>query len=177
MSRFRNAARSLTSGYAAMIGNALYTLASYPLALHYLSTDQFGLWALITQIAGYLVLIDLGMSGSVARILIDHKDNQERGDYGSVIKTGSLVLVVQGAIIILAGVALAYALPAVMQLPVKFVPIFRVLTAGQCALLGAFFIGRMLTSLLQAHQRFDVINYAQIVQLAAGFAAQWLTFH
>src|ERR1043166_1048523 len=99
MSRLRNTVRALASGYAAMAGMALYSLATIPLALHYLSKDEFGLWALVTQIGSYLLLIDLGMSGSVSRILIDHKDTKGDGMYGAVLRTSLLVLLVQGVFI------------------------------------------------------------------------------
>src|SRR5436190_7630975 len=103
MSRFRNTARSLSSGYLAMGSNVLYTLAQVPLALHFLSKDEFGLWAVAAQVAGYLILIDFGITGAVARILIDHKDDPAGAEYDSVIKTSLLVFVAQGLLIALAG--------------------------------------------------------------------------
>ena len=103
MSRFKNLGRSLVSGYLALGANVLYTLASVPLALHYLSRAEFGLWALTAQIAGFISLIDLGMGSSIARILIDHKDQRETGQYGGAIKTGALVGAVQGAIVLVVG--------------------------------------------------------------------------
>ena len=58
MSRIKNLARGLASGYAAMAANVLYTMGSVPLALSYLSKDEFGLWAVVSTIGGYLMLID-----------------------------------------------------------------------------------------------------------------------
>ena len=52
MSRVRHYTRSLASGYAAFAANTVFSLVSVPLALHYLSKAEFGLWALTTQIAG-----------------------------------------------------------------------------------------------------------------------------
>src|SRR6266481_242388 len=113
MSRLRRVAHSVASGYVVLAVTAVYALASLPLALHYLSQERFGLWGLMASISGYLSLIDLGMSGSVARLLIDHKDERQSGSYGSLIKTGWLVLTAQGAIIFLAGFGLA---PVLSQL-------------------------------------------------------------
>src|SRR5690242_7647743 len=96
MSRLRRVVHSVAAGYAVLVVTALYALGSVPLALHYLSTDKFGLWALMATIGGYLGLIDLGMSGSLARMLIDHKDNRDGGTYGSFIQTGFIVLIIQG---------------------------------------------------------------------------------
>jgi O-antigen/teichoic acid export membrane protein len=177
MSRLRNVARSLASGYAVTASNVVYTLGSVPLALHYLTNEEFGLWALVMQVSGYLTLIDLGMSGSVYRILIDHKDQKSDGVYGSVIKTGCLVLLTQGAIIALAGTALSFWLPSLMHAPAGLAPTFRLLVAGQCVLLGAFFGARILTHILQAHQRFDILNYSGMAQLAVSFGVQWAGFH
>jgi len=107
MPRFRRVLHGAASGYVLLIITSLYSLASVPLALHYLSKERFALWALMAGIGGYLSLIDLGMSNSVARLLIDHKDLREGGTYGSLIKTGWLVLVVQAGIVFLAGFGLA----------------------------------------------------------------------
>ena len=76
MSRFRQIVHGTASGYGVLVATALYGLASFPLALHYLSKERFGLWALMSTIGGYLVLVDLGMSGSVAWLLVDHKDQR-----------------------------------------------------------------------------------------------------
>ena len=66
MSRSSLYVRSLASGYVTLAANTAFTLASVPLALHYLSENEFGLWALSTQLAGYIALVDFGMSAAVA---------------------------------------------------------------------------------------------------------------
>jgi hypothetical protein len=48
--RTYNFIRSLGAGYFAIAVNIVYTVASVPLALHYLGKEQFGLWALAQQI-------------------------------------------------------------------------------------------------------------------------------
>jgi O-antigen/teichoic acid export membrane protein len=176
MSRFRNTARSLASGYLAMGATVIYTLASVPLALHFLDKDQFGLWALAAQVASYLALIDLGVTGAAGRILIDAKDHRASGAYGSVIKTSLLVYLIQGLLVIVLGCALAFWLPSMMHVPEQYVRTCRILVAALCAMTGAVFSSRLLTGLLQAHQRFDCINYSQIAQLSGALFAQWIGF-
>src|SRR5437660_12580980 len=110
MSRFQRVIHSVASGYALLIGTAVYALVSWPLAMYYLSDERFGLWGLMSNIAAHLSLIDLGMSASVGRLLIDHKDDPGTGAYGSFIQTGWLVLASQAAIIFLVGFSVAPAL-------------------------------------------------------------------
>ena len=116
-SRFRRGVHNMAAGYALLAATTLVTLASVPLALHYLSEERFGLWALMSSIGSYLSLIDLGMAGSVSRLLIDHKDRRDGGVYGSMILTGWLVSVTQGAVIWLAGLAIAPVLAGLLDIP------------------------------------------------------------
>src|SRR4051812_20217234 len=100
MSRLKNFTRSLLSGYVLMGVNILYTFFSVPLVLSYLSKSQFGLWGVVGAMAEYIALVDLGVSGSVYLILVDHKDDRANKDYGSLIQTSFLVNIVQGLIVL-----------------------------------------------------------------------------
>ncbi|HEX3856608.1 MAG TPA: oligosaccharide flippase family protein [Verrucomicrobiae bacterium] len=177
MSRLKKFTHSLLSGYLQIATNVIYTLASVPLALHYLSKEQFGLWQVTTAITGYLLLIDFGMTGSVGRILIDYKDNPRGGAYGSVIKIGGIVFLIQGLAIAGAGTALSFWLPQFMNVPPSLQHTLFYLVAGQCSLQGIFFATRIFWNIAAAHQRNDLCNYGQIGTLIAGFVALWLAFH
>ncbi|MCX8090618.1 MAG: oligosaccharide flippase family protein [Verrucomicrobiae bacterium] len=174
MSRFAKFAQSLASGYALIGVNVLYTLAMLPLAVAYLGAVEFGLWAGITAIATQIqVLADFGMTGSVFRILADHKDDRVSDQYGRVIQTGFLALAAQGLLVALLGGALSYWTPQLLNVPVEYHAISRLLMAGQCLLLAAGFLGRIFTLVLQAHHRFDAGNYSQMAGLLSGLAALW----
>jgi hypothetical protein len=79
MTRAKYFFSALFAGYASLAANFFFTFLSVPIALHFLSKEQFGLWALVVQLGGYLVLVDLGMSTSVARFLADFKDSKDQG--------------------------------------------------------------------------------------------------
>jgi O-antigen/teichoic acid export membrane protein len=177
MSRFKRFAHSLVSGYALLVANVLYTLASVPLALHYLTKEEFGLWAVVSQVCNFnMLVVDLGMSGAVARILIDHKDDSTSTKYGEVIQTGLLVLLVQGVILAVAGGLLSYWLPQLMAVDAKYWSIFRQLVIWQCVLLAFSFVMRIFSFILQAHQRFDICNYANLAGFAVGLTGLWVGF-
>lgn len=176
MSRIKKFTRSLFSGYLMLGANTFYTLASVPLVLHYLSKPEVGLWALVSQIGGYITLIDLGMSASVGRILIDHKDDRSNGAYGSVIKTGALVGCIQGILIIFLGVTLSLLVGSWLGVPRELQAKFTRLMAGQSVLLGISFSTRIFGNLLIAHQRLDVGNYSSAIFFFLNLAAMWLGF-
>ncbi|HZL14349.1 MAG TPA: oligosaccharide flippase family protein [Verrucomicrobiae bacterium] len=180
MSRLKKFTHSLVSGYVSLGVNIFYTLASVPLALHYLDKAEFGLWALVTQVGGYIALIDLGMGGSISRILIDHKDDRQNGAYGSVIKTSVLVGVTQGMLIILAGAGLSVLAGPLLHIPADLQHKFMWLLIGQSWLLALSFAGRIFNYVLLAHQHQAFTYYGGaglfFVNLAgmwAGLAAGW----
>jgi O-antigen/teichoic acid export membrane protein len=177
MSRLKNFTRSLLSGYAQIAVNVLYTLASVPLALHYLTKAEFGLWALTLQVAGFISLVDLGMGSSVARILIDHKDDRHNGRYGGAIKSGFLVGLAQGLITLLVGLGLVWFLGNWLRLSADLARPFFWLMTGQVLLAAVAFSTRMFGQILYASQRMDVSNYSGMIQLVAGFVTLWMGFH
>ena len=177
MSRFRRVVHSAASGYVVLVVTAVYALASVPLALHYLSKKEFALWALMGSISGYLSLIDVGMSSSVARLLIDHKDQREGGTYGGLIKTGWLVLVAQGTIVLLVGTGLAPLLADLLAIQPALRPQFIEVLRWQSASLALGFVLRIFSHLLHAHQRVDIINYSQIAMVGLNFLLLWWFFH
>jgi O-antigen/teichoic acid export membrane protein len=176
MSRLKKFTRSLMSGYLMLGVNIFYTLASVPLALHYLSIPEFGLWALTQQVANFIALIDLGMSSSIGRILIDHKDNRSNGRYGGTLKSGILVGLAQGLIVLIVGLSLVWFLAAWLRLPQELASTFFWLMTGQILLTAAMFGTRIFGHILYAWQRIDVTNYSGIIQLVVQFATLWIGF-
>ena len=164
------------SGYGSIAANIVFTMASIPLALHYLDKENFGLWALAAQINGYLILIDLGMNGAVSRFIADHKDDVNGGEYGSHLLTGAVVFAIQGLLIAGLGIGLSWYAPALFSIPSTLAADFKgllVLLAGMSGLSVAF---RAVGSPLWAFQRNDVVNHLSTLGVFANLALLWFGF-
>jgi O-antigen/teichoic acid export membrane protein len=70
--RLKSSPTALTAfaGYAALASSMGVGLFSVPLALHFLTSEEFGLWNIIGQSLGYLLLLDFGVSASASRLLV-----------------------------------------------------------------------------------------------------------
>ena len=176
MSRVKNYLSSVATGYVNLATNILYSLASVPLALHFLTREEFGLWALVVQLAWYLMLIDTGMSNATGRRLIDHKDERANGIYGSVLKTGLAVLGVQGIILCIATVLAAPLISAIFKIPPHLAPVFERLLVFQAAISALSLPARGVGQTLTAHARIDLINIANCCALVVNFAVTWFAF-
>jgi O-antigen/teichoic acid export membrane protein len=176
MSRFKRVIHGAASSYGVLAALAVYSLASVPLALHFLTKKQFALWALMTAVANYLSLIDLGMSSSLARLLIDHKDEREKGTYGGLIRTGALVLIAQGALIFVVGFFCAPLFCDLLKIEPELRASFIGLVRWQSGILGFGFAARIFGQLLFAHQRLDIANYTQIGMTLLSYFTLWYFF-
>ncbi len=177
MSRLRLYLQGVASNYVFWAATVVYSLISVPLALNFIGKEQFGLWALLTQIVSYMWLIDLGMSPSVGRLLIERKDRPDDGAYGSLIQTGFFVTAVQGALALVAGLVLASPLSHLLRIPPDSHATFCALVRWQSVITAAMFGTRMFRNVLYAHQRNDLVNYIQAASSLVGIVTLWLTLH
>jgi len=164
MTRMQRFLRTVMYSYAAIVASMFYQLASIPLALRFLTKEEFGLWILMTQIAGYLLMVDFGITYAIARLLIDYKDQRDGGDYGSLLQTGWLVLATQALIIVAIGIGLNPQIESALRIAPQFHKDFPILMRWLCVFQALLLTTRITPQVLYAHQRYDVVNYSAIAQ-------------
>lgn len=158
MTRLRQFAQGLGSSWLATLATVIYSLLSVPIALKYLSVDEFGLFVLLLQVAGYFMLIEIGMSAATARILIDYKDNRNDGSYGSVILTGFYVFATQALVVLAIGIVAAPFIVTVIGVPAAFTEIATFLLRCLAATSALNLAFRIYGSILYANKRLDLIH-------------------
>src|SRR6266404_5918188 len=177
MSRKRRFIFALGSGYVALAANVLYVAASIPLALHHLTREEFGLWSVVAPLRECLALLDLGVSASVARLLVDVKDDINGGVYGSLLKTAWLIFAILSTIIVSSGFLLSHPLSFLMGIPPSLVCTFEALVRWQFVITLLGFLTTPFGYLpLWSHQRSDVVNLTFVGFFAAGLFFMWIGF-
>ncbi len=177
MKRSQQFVRNTAVGYALVAANIAFTILSVPLALRYLGKEEFGLWALAQQIGGYLMLIDLGITSAMSRLLANHKDEVNGGAYGPLLLTGGIVFAVQGVLLAVFGVIFAFVAPQLFAVPAALAADFRNVLVILSMQSGAAIALRSITAPLWAFQRLDVSYGFGITSLVAGLAFLWIGFH
>jgi O-antigen/teichoic acid export membrane protein len=174
MSRLKNFSRNLATSYLQLAVNAIYSLASVPLILHWLPRAQFGLWSTMVQMISYITLVDLGINSAVARFLVDHKDARGDGKYAALVRTSLLVSLLQGLIILTVVTLGSPWLAALMKVPSEFQATFVNLMRFQGLIVAFTFCTNPLGIMLNAHQRTDLISRQSMFNLAVGLGLLWL---
>lgn len=174
-------ARLITSGviagYISIGVGILYAFFSVRLALHYLGKEEFGLWSLSSQIMGYLMLLELGVTGAVSRLLADHKDDISGNSYTGLLTAGLYLFGAQGLLVVIAGTLFSFLAPGLFAIPEHFRHEFTnllliITTAG-----GVSLALRFLGSPLWAFNRQDVSYSLSSLSLSANLLVLWCGFH
>ena len=169
--------RGLGASYFATVINIAYTAATVPLALHYLGKEQFGLWALAQQIAGYLILLEFGVSSAVSRFIANHKDDVNGGDYGRLLLTGAIVFAAQGSLIAVVGLVFSIFAPALFAIPTPLTADFTNILMIITSLAGFSIFSRSLGVPLWSFHRMDFSYHIGSISLISGFVILWIGFH
>jgi O-antigen/teichoic acid export membrane protein len=170
VNRTHSFARGLSASWLTALVTVIYGLVSVPLALHYLSVEEFGLLMLLLQIAGYFAFIEIGMGGATARLLIDHKDDPSTDSYGSLILTASLVFTVQAIIVLLVGLVGAPQIIMLLGIPQQLEGDATFLLRWLCASFAFATMFKIFGSVLYANKRLDLINIFTSASVLTGLA-------
>lgn len=176
MNRTRRFISGVASGYVAIICNIAYTAASIPLALHYLTKEEFGLWALAQQIAGYLLMLDLGISFSLNRLIANQKEKVDSSAYQDWLKNGALTFACLGVLMLCLGICFSLLAPKIFSLRGSLATDFRNVLLILTAVNSFSFSTRIFGAPLWAFQRMDVSNLFASLSLFTNFGALWLCF-
>jgi O-antigen/teichoic acid export membrane protein len=91
------------SGYLALFTVMGVGFCSVPLAFQFMGEDEFGLWNVLSQSLGLLLLIDFGVSSAASRILAEPLQAGDRGEIDSWWTVLVLVLGAQGLVMLAIG--------------------------------------------------------------------------
>ena len=103
---FKSTIRTTTSSYLGTITAAATGLISIRLATHFLTQEEFGLWSFTMQTVGYFLLMDLGVSNSVARLLGEPLASSDPQKINSWFTLSLLTLITQAVLILGLGIVL-----------------------------------------------------------------------
>jgi O-antigen/teichoic acid export membrane protein len=154
--------RNMTSSLVLMGLNFLVTAASYPIYLHYLGYEKYGLWLVLTAVLGSAQLGNLGVNAAVSRFVAHHHG---RRDYAAIerdVTTAHIVLALSGAVVIAIILGFQTRIVGAFKLaPANAALVLRLLPAVSVLSLYVFIV-RATAATLSGLGRMDLANYGRI---------------
>jgi O-antigen/teichoic acid export membrane protein len=149
--------------YAAAIASGLLVT---PIVIHSIGTPAFGVWSFIGAVTIYLSILDFGVGPSIVRFAAEARGREANDDLNAVASAGLVIYALIGLITLPIGIALAFAVPALVGAPHGLVWDARITTLLVVAALAIRFPLGLFNNLLVAQQRWDLQNLANFVGTA-----------
>ncbi|HXH72429.1 MAG TPA: polysaccharide biosynthesis C-terminal domain-containing protein [Mariprofundaceae bacterium] len=157
--------RNLSSQWLLYLLNAGMLLGITPLLMHGLGPSGFGVWVVAGNLVAWLMVLDFGVNAATVRsgaVLI----REGRGDqFQSLFHASLFLFLLIGLAVAGIGLLLGGFLPARFFGEVMSRSDFIVFFALLGLALAFGFWGQPFAAVLQAHQRFDHVNYVKAVAL------------
>ena len=134
-----------------------------PIIVGALGTEQFGIWALIGSILGFIALLDLGIGPSVIRFAAEQRGRGVKDETSELTSTAFAIYLVLALVTMLLAVVLAWLLPHAVEISDQYVraaQIAVVISVGTFVL--RFPVG-LFSYLLAGQQRYDVLNIGNLL--------------
>jgi O-antigen/teichoic acid export membrane protein len=106
-------AKNAMSGAGARIAMMLIGFGLTPFIIHALGLQQFGMWAVVGAIAGYLGLLDFGLGGVFVKFLSEYIEQAQPARARQVLTFGMIFYALFGAVL---AVPIAFAAPHIVRL-------------------------------------------------------------
>ncbi len=156
--------RNIASSWGQMALGAIVAFFVSPFLVHTLGTEQYGVWALVFSIIGYMALLDVGMKQSLARFLSKHYATADWQGLNETVSTSTAIYGVTGALVVVATLAIAWSFLGAFKIAPELVPTMRaalILIGINQAVTFLFMTG---TSIGPFH-RYDISN---LIDMAFG---------
>lgn len=172
MSTARIHARNLLANWTGHGANLLVLFFLSPFIVHTLGKVEYGLWSLLTVLTGYMGVLDLGIRASTGRFIMLYLGKGNRRAVDETIRTSLGFYCGLGGMAVVVGAGLGWLFPACFRsIPPEYHLVAQLLlpllalNVLLSALQGVF------SSVLAAHERFDLARSVDLAVLAVRTAA------
>ncbi|SEL39169.1 Membrane protein involved in the export of O-antigen and teichoic acid [Colwellia chukchiensis] len=163
VSRERRAGVALS--YCAIVIRNIAALLLIPFIINHLGVSHYGIYSLVSALAGYLIVLEFGLANTTIRFLAIYKAEQDKAKEAAFISSIMLIYTVLAILVFFIGMALWWQLPAIFS---------GSLSANENQLLQSAFLillvnvvitlmSNALTGIISSNQRFRFQKSTEII--------------
>ena len=176
MSKAGPYARNLVANWVSHLGNLVVMFLLSPYVVHTLGQTDYGIWSLLNVLAGYMGVLDLGVRASTGRHIILYLGKADHDAVDKTIRTGLGFYSAVGFLLLLTGALLGSAFPIFFtSVPESSHQLLRLLLPLMAVNIWLSAFGAVCSSVLIAHDRFDLARAIDLVVLAVRAAGTVLS--
>ena len=166
--------RNAASGLVVTVLGFAVTAVTYPLYLHYLGYEQYGLWLVLTTVLTLAQFGNLGIGPAVSKLVAEHYERRDYAAVGRYVTSAMFILIVSGAVILLLVLLLRGPIVAAFKLKPRNAALVLDLLPQVGFLSLYVFLVRATGATLAGLGRLDLVNYGRIGARIIGVAVSAL---
>ncbi len=167
MASGRVIARNLLANWIGHGSNLVVMFFLSPFIIHTLGQTQYGIWQILTVLTGYMGVLDLGVRASTGRYIVLYLGKKDFVKVDETIRTGLGMYSALGGLILLAGCILGVLFPRLFPtVPQEYSFTVAILLPMLAVNIWISAVRTVLSSVLVAHDRFDLARGSDLVMLA-----------
>jgi len=167
MTTARIYARNLFANWGAHVAGLVVMFLVSPFVINSLGKIEYGIWSLLVVVTGYMGMLDLGVRASTGRYVILYLGKGDDVRVNETIRTGMGAYTVAGCLILVVGVVLGWFFPSLFtSVPADYYGVLRVLLPAMAVNVWVTAVRVIYSSVLTAHDRFDIARAMDMVVLA-----------
>lgn len=129
-----------------------------PFLVHHLNDTLYGIWILVGSLTGYGVLLDFGIRVSIVKFTSQYNAAHDQTKLNHLFNTGLTIYSVTGAMVVLAGLAIAPALPHLFKISPQYAGDAKIAFLIVCMGWALKFPAGVFEGFLNGIQRYDITN-------------------
>ncbi len=179
MSNARIHARNLAANWFSHGANLVVMFFLTPFIIHTLGGLEYGIWSLLMVLTGYMGFLDLGVRASTSRYIILYLGSGEHDRVDETVRTSLGFFSGVGVLMLGGGLVLGWGFGGLFKsVPAEYHQLVAILLPALAVNLWVSAVGAVFSSVLIAHDRFDLTRGVDLAVLAvrtAGtvFALVW----
>lgn len=152
---------NMASGLAATIINIAAMAAAFPIYLHFLGYERYGVWLVLTTVLSFAQLGDLGIGQAIMKLVAEEYGRKDIEAIQQYVATAMIILLVGGTVVMIAILGFKTQIIAAFNLSDNNAKIVSWLLPFIGILSIYVFIVQALNATLSGLGRMDLANYTQ----------------
>jgi O-antigen/teichoic acid export membrane protein len=155
--------RNIGANWIGFVFAAVVAFTMSPFIVHTLGDTAYGVWALLTEIVGYLGLLDLGVRAAVTRYVARYRAVGRTDEAGQAASAAVGIFAGLSVLAVLIAVGLAVGAVPLFQIPEEYVGTARLVVILGGSSIGVSLVSGVFGGILAATERFDILNGVEVV--------------
>lgn len=167
MTTARILSRNLAANWIGHGSSMLVLFFLSPFVIATLGNVQYGIWSLLTVLTGYMGILDLGVRASTGRHVALYIGKKNHKAVDETIRTSLAFFTAIGIVVVAVGFTIGWVFPkAFSSVPIEYHGLIRILLPILALNMWITTFRSVLSSVLIAHDRFDISNGIDLFMLA-----------